>query len=208
MRITALTPQKNNPNRYNLFIDDKFTLGIDSELILEQELNIGKDISQAQLELLKSKVEFQKIFDNTLRFLSYRPRSRVEVQRYLIQKKIAPPVIDTILTRLEKLEYLNDREFANFWVENREKFSPRSSHALRLELQQRGIEHEIIQEYVDQEDDLPRAIAAGQKKFRALSHLDYATFRTKMGQFLLRRGFSYSISNEAVKALWNELHSE
>jgi regulatory protein len=33
---------------------------------------------------------------------------------------------------------------------------------------------------------------------------DYETFRTRMGQFLQRRGFSYGVNREAVRVLWAE----
>ena len=37
---------------------------------------------------------------------------------------------------------------------------------------------------------------------------DYQTFRKQLGGFLLRRGFSYSVSAGVVRQLWEQLHQE
>ena len=114
----------------------------------------------------------------------------------------APPpadVVERALDRLERLGYLNDAEFAAYWAEQRERFSPRSARAVRQELRQRGVDAETAAASADPDDDEQRAIAAGRKRLRSLDQADYQTFYTRMGGFLQRRGFSYGVARVAIR---------
>ncbi len=208
MRITALEPQANNPERVNLFVDGRFMLGASAAIVLQMGLHVEEDISQEQLEQLRNEEAEQQAVDRAFNFLSYRPRSREEVRRYLLRKQTAPEIIEAALARLDRLDFVNDRAFAGFWIENREQFSPRGSRALKNELRLKGVDREVVDELVDEEQDEQRALLAGRKKAISLARLpniDYATFRTRLGSFLLRRGFGYEVATRTVKALWQEI---
>ena len=208
MRITALEPQANNPERINLFVDGRFMLGISAAIVLQMGLHVEEEISQEQLEQLRNEEAEQQAVDRAFNFLSYRPRSREEVRRYLLRKQTPPEIVEAALARLDRLDFVNDRAFAGFWIENREQFSPRGSRALKNELRMKGVDREVVDELVDEEQDEQRALLAGRKKAMSLAHLpnmDYATFRTRLGPFLLRRGFGYEVATRTVKALWQEI---
>lgn len=208
MRITALEPQANNPERINLFVDGRFMLGVSAAIVLQMGLHVEEEISQDQLEQLRNEEAEQQAVDRAFNFLSYRPRSREEVRRYLLRKQTPPQTVEAALTRLDRLDFVNDRAFAGFWIENREQFSPRGSRALKNELRMKGVDREVVDELVDEGQDEQRALLAGRKKAMSLAHLpnmDYATFRTRLGSFLLRRGFGYEVATRTVKALWQEI---
>src|SRR6266446_4235897 len=70
---------------------------------------------------------------------------------------------------------------------------------------------EVVDELVDAEQDEERALRAGRKKAVSLvniPHMDYATFRNRLGSFLQRRGFGYEIVSRTVRSLWKELRPE
>jgi regulatory protein len=211
MRITALEPQKNNPERINLFVDGHFLLGVDAAIVLQMGLHLQQVLSPDQLEHLQSEEAEQRAVDRALNYLSYRPRSREEVRRYLHRKEIPPEVIEAALARLDRLDFVNDRTFSGFWIESREQFSPRGARALKNELRMKGVERGIVDELVNDELDEERALRAGRKKAMALvntSSIDYVTFRNRLGSFLQRRGFGYEVTTHTVRALWKELKEE
>jgi len=157
---------------------------------------------------LRSEDAERQAVDRALNFLSFRPRSREEVRRYLQRKETPPYIIEAALARLDRLDFVNDRAFVEFWVENRDKFNPRGSRALKNELRMKGVERDIVDELVDKDQDEELALRAGRKKASSLAHLpgmDYPTFRNRLGAFLQRRGFGYEAVAHAVKALWNEM---
>jgi regulatory protein len=211
MRITALEPQVNNPERINLYVDGRFLLGVNAAIVLQMGLRLQQELSPDQLEQLQSEEAEQRAVDRALNYLSYRPRSREEVRRYLRRKETPPEIIETALARLDRLDFVNDRTFSGFWIESREQFSPRGARALKNELRMKGVERDIVDEMVNDEQDEERALRAGRKKAMALVNapdIDYATFRNRLGSFLQRRGFGYQVTARTVRALWKELKAE
>ncbi|SRR6266436_3481102 len=211
MRITALEPQASNAERINLYVDGHFLLGVSAEVVLQMGLQLEQELLPTQLEQLRHEEALQRAVDRAFNYLSFRPRSREEVRRYLRRKETPPELIESVLARLDHLDLVNDHDFASFWVETREHFSPRGAYALKNELRMKGVAREVADAVVDEEKDEERALQAGRKKALSLVRLpniDYATFRTRLGSFLQRRGFGYEISTRTVRALWKELKEE
>jgi regulatory protein len=211
MKITALEPQANNAERINLFVDGRFLLGVNATVVLQMGLEQEQELSPAQLEQLRSEEALQQAIERAYNYLSYRQRSREEVRRYLRRKQTAPEIIDAALERLDRLELVNDHEFASFWAENREQYSPRGARAIKNELRMKGVNREVVDELISDEKDEEFALRAGRKKALSLLHnpsMDYMTFRTRLGSFLQRRGFNYEVVARTVKALWKELKPE
>jgi regulatory protein len=211
MRITALEPQMNHPDRINLFVDGRFLMGVNAVIVLQMGLRLEQELSHEQLEQLHSEEFEQRAVDRALNYLSYRPRSREEVRRYLRRKDTPPEIIETALARLDRLDFVNDRTFAGFWIDSREHFSPRGARALKNELRMKGVERDVVDELVNDEQDEERALRAGRKKAMSLvntPNIDYVTFRNRLGSFLQRRGFGYQVVTKTVRELWKELKEE
>jgi regulatory protein len=208
LRITALQPQANNPERVNIFVDGQFLQGAHALLVHQMGLVTGQELVQEQLTQLRDEETLQRAVDRALNFLSFRPRSREEVRRYLKRKAVEPEVIEAVMQRLDKLELINDHDFASFWIENREQFSPRGAQALKNELRMKGVKRDIVDELVSDEQDEELAMQVARKKALSLIQqpgIDYATFYRRLGSFLQRRGFNYEITSRTVKTLWKEL---
>lgn len=208
MRITALEQQAHDAERFNLYIDGTFAFGISAELMLKLGLHTDQELSAADLAQLKNEEARQQAIERAITYLSYRPRSQEEVRRHLRKKETPPEVIEAVLERLNRLDYVNDKAFASFWVENRETFNPRGAQALRSELRMKGVEREIVDEIVDEEHDEERALRVARRKAQQLLQtpgIDYTKFRNRLGGFLQRRGFSYDIIARVVRSLWQEM---
>ena len=211
MKITALEPQVTNPERINVFVDGRFLLGVNASVVFQMGLEPEQELEPVQLEELQSEAGLQQAVDRAYNYLSYRPRSREEVRRYLRRKETPPETIEAALARLDRLDLINDHSFASFWVESREQFSPRGARALKNELRMKGVEREVVEEMIDDEKDEERSLRAGRKKALSLVRIpgmDFATFRARLGSFLQRRGFGYEVSTRTVRALWKELGEE
>jgi regulatory protein len=211
MRITALQPQIKDPERLNLFVDNRFLMGISALVALQMHLKVGQELTPQQVELLRQEEALQQAVARALNYLSFRPRSREEVKRYLERKQTPLELIDRALERLEQLELINDQAFAEFWMESRARFNPKGAQAIKNELRQKGVTREVVDEIVDDEQDEERAHQAARKKAQMLvgqSGMDFKTFRLRLGSFLQRRGFSYEIATRTVRELWQELTEE
>ncbi|MGE5335601.1 MAG: regulatory protein RecX [Nitrososphaerota archaeon] len=209
MKITALDPSPRRPDWWHVSIDGAYAFSLDGATVVEESLAPGLALSENDVARLRVLAEESRLMDAALSFLTVRPRSRAEVRRRLLQprrNRPTPPAeaVDRVLDRLAEKRLLDDREFADYWVEQRERFSPRSSYALAQELRQRGVDRDTADAVVDAERDSQRALDAARTRLRALTSADYETFRAKLTAFLQRRGFSYGIARETVRSLWEE----
>ncbi|WP_420642908.1 regulatory protein RecX [Candidatus Leptofilum sp.] len=205
-KITALTRQKRNPNRINVFIDGAFAFGLAE--ITAAYLRIGQTLSSSEIDKLQGADQVEKAKDVAIRYIEYRPRSMAETRRHLIKKEYPEPVVAQVLERLEAVELLNDAAFARYWVEQRETFKPRSKIALQQELRQKGIDRSLIDEAIAEVDEFAAARQAAEPKARRWHTLPEQQFRQKVGGFLQRRGFGYDIVREITDALWQEYHAD
>jgi regulatory protein len=207
--ITALEPQQHDPERVSIYIDGHFALGTTRYHVLAAGLRVGQELTEAQLVELERQNAAERAYNSALHFLSYRPRSRDEIVRFFRKHRVDPDAATQALERLAQAGLLDDKEFARFWIENRQQFSPRGSWALRTELRQKGVPTDVIEETLA---ELPAeesaAVEAGRRRLHAYRNLEEADFRRKMLAFLQRRGFGYEAANEATKQLWLELHTD
>jgi len=204
--ITALEVQKRNKERVNVYLDGEFAFGL--PIIEAARLKKGQVLSQAEIDALCATDAVARAFDHAVRLLARRPYSSAEIRRNLESKRIASTVIDEVLDRLVEKGYVDDRAFAQYWIENRERFRPRGPRALRYELRQKGVPDAIIEEVLAPLDVHDSARRAARERVRRLKGLPRPEARNKLGQFLARRGFGYDIIRDAVDDILTELEIE
>lgn len=146
----------------------------------------------------------QPCLDAAFRYLSYRPRSEMEIKMRLHKRGFDNFSIEGVLLKLKEQGLINDSDFAQFWKDSRESFSPRSRIMLHKELRQKGVDSHIIAEATQEIDEEAGAYRAGRKKAERLALSDRETFFRKLSSFLRRRGFNYEITQHTVKQLWHE----
>lgn len=201
-KITALVVQKKDKERVNIFIDDHFAFGASLNLALA--LKKGQFLTDQAIAELKAHDEIEKAYQNTLAYLSYRARTRQEIEQYLQKKEAPEDVIAQVVDRLIRQGYLNDAEFGRMWVENRTQLNPKGKQALRYELRQKGIGSGEIEEALTDlnEDDL--AWQAVAKQLKRWQSLDEFSFRKKITGYLARRGFNYETIDAVFVKAWAE----
>lgn len=204
--ITALKAQKRNPNRISIYLDGEYAFGLSR--IVSAWLRIGQILGDDEIERLKEQDTLEVACQKGLRFLGYRPRSEMELQRKLNEQGFAPPVIDAVIRRFRENGILSDEQFARNWVENRLALKPRSKRMLTMELRQKGIAEEEIQKVLTAtEDETSLAYQAAVVYAHRLVNVDRETFRKRLGGFLMRRGFSYGTVNPILRQVWEEIHA-
>jgi len=204
--ITGLEAQKRNPQRVNVYINDEFAFGL--ARIVAAWLKIGQELSDTKIAELKTQDQKEQALQRAINLISYRPRSEEEVRNNLKKHDIPEETTTAVIKRLRENGLLNDEQFAKSWIENRATFRPRSKMALRIELVQKGIDKEIIDEMLSSVNDEEQAYEAGRKKARQLQSKDEKTFKHKLLGFLARRGFNYEVASPVVKKLWEENKNE
>jgi regulatory protein len=189
--ITALTFQKHNKDRVNVYLDGAYAFGLTA--VKAARLHNGQVLSAARIDALKAQDQQDQAFDRAVRFLSYRPRSRVEIERHLRRKGPGDAVLANVMDRLEQSGYLDDEAFARFWVDDRQRFRPRGQRALGYELRRKGVSSQIIATVLDQLDEDKAAWQAIEGRLSRWNDLTNEQLRRKVTAFLQRRGFDYEV---------------
>jgi len=128
------------------------------------------------------------------------------MQTYLLKKGFEPALIDRVITRLKEEKLVDDLDFAQNWLDSRQRFRPRSKSLMKLELRQKGVAETEIEQALQSSnlDDLELALTAGRKLSRRYQLLDKLEYNRKLGAALQRRGFSYGIVRDCLSLLWKE----
>ena len=204
--ITALRVQKKNKERVNVYIDEKYAFAVGLNTALE--LRKGQQLSDAQMAELRAAGEENKAYHQVLRYLGMRPRSTTEIRRYLARKECDAALIDHVVERVTREGYLDDQAFADFWVDNRTRFRPRSARALRHELREKGVAPDVIDQALTELDEGDAAWDAVAGRLDRWRDLDEREFAQKLIGFLSRRGFSYAVARATCDRAWDQLQRD
>lgn len=203
--VTDIAPQKRIRDRVNVYLDGEYAFSL--AIVTAGSIRIGQSLSSEDIEKLQASDAFERAKQSAFHFLSFRPRSSGEVRKNLAKKGYDDSVVDRVIDRLLELELLDDRAFAQYWVEQRETFKPRSKRALRYEMYQKGLSREVIDQAVADVDEMAAARRSVAKKAEVWSRLGRDSFRSKIVRYLKNRGFNYQIIADVSQELWETVHT-
>lgn len=209
-KVTQVEPQKRHPNRFNIYLDGEFAFGADEDLVVEQRLVVGKEISQENLEKLLYEAQVGKLMERIYTLFNLRLRSEKEVRDYLKrlnfkrrvkdQEEVSLKSMDLVIEKLKRKSLINDEEFAKAWVEARSK--KKGLRAIQAELFKKGIAKEVIEAetrgQLSDKSQQQTATTLLERKLKSWKNLPILELKKKAIEFLLRRGFDYSLSRDLV----------
>ena len=204
-RITALKLQKRNHQRVNVYLDGEYAFGL--ARIVAVWLAVGTELSDEKIAQLQAEDQRESAYQHALNLINFRPHTEVEIRQNLRRHKMDEEIIQYVLERLKDSGLVNDAGFANNWVDNRVELRPRSRRALAFELRQRGVDSDIIEQTLEKVDDSAMAYQAAQRQAHKINNNEWKEFRLKMLRYLAQRGFTYDVSAEAARRVWEEQHN-
>lgn len=167
--ITALQADPGDPDKVHIFVDGKHLMAVTLDVAAAERLAVGQSCPPERIERLHAAQGLQQVFEKALNFISYRPRSCREVEMRLRQKGSSREEVEAVMERLRDRRYLDDREFARFWVQNRMAFSPRGPRLLRSELRQKGVDVAIVDEILAEQAQAQADQAEREAELKAFS---------------------------------------
>ena len=212
MVITDVQQQKRNSSRFNLYIDNKFCAGISANTLAKFNLYKDKEIVEEDLQKVLYEDLKQRFTDRAINNIARSPKTEFQIRRYLnelsykkkgdwFDKEIDfdfEEMFKNIISNLKELELLDDRNYAQLFVESRIKNKPRGKYILVSELIRKGVDKNIAKEVCDEliEDEYDLLKRTYYKKYKTYN-LDISD--TKKIQYLQRKGFSYDLIKEFSK---------
>ena len=141
------------------------------------------------------------------RYLGRRERSVAELRAHLESRQVAVEEADQVIVILIDQGYLDDRRFAQLFVQDKRELEQWGDERIRRGLSGRGIDLDLI------ERALSEPGGEGAQVGRALALLRRRMPDPEAGRrsreralgLLLRRGYEYEIADEAVRAHLSQL---
>lgn len=198
--ITRLVQGKKNPNRVNIYLDGAFSFALSIDEVVKNGLKKGLNLTDEKINALIETDINDKAYSKILNYISYRPRTIKEVKDRLRQYEVDESIAqNNIINKLVSSGYLNDAEFAKWFISSRNEHRPRSLKMLSQELRAKGVPSEVIltvlPNVADESITIRRILSKKLKNNRVLENIE----RQKIYSFLSRQGFPWEKVKEVVK---------
>jgi regulatory protein len=196
MKVTAIKQQVKRQGRYSIFVEGKYAFSLSESALLESKLVIGQELTPVEVKRLKQTSVDDKLYNLALQYVAMRPRSTWEMESYLQRKKASPLLSRQILSKLSKLDLLDDLSFARSWIASRRLLKPVTRRRLVQELRQKRVPDEVAEaalaeDETDERDTLRELITRKRKQSKYQDNL-------KLMQYLARQGFNYDDIKSAM----------
>ena len=190
-KITKITQQKKLSERFNLFVDGKFEIGVDGSLIVKYDIKVGDEYTDELKHDLENDDRTEIAYIGLINFIAFRERCEQEVKDWLYKKKYHD-LADELLTRLTERNYLNNERFARLFIKDRVKIQGWGPIRLRHELNAKRISKQIIESELEAiREDFDFNQMAQDLAERKLKNIPQPTYKDKkrLWSLLQRHGF-------------------
>ena len=143
--------------------------------------------------------------DTAYRFLSYRPRSRAEIETKLRDKEFDEAIVAAVLVDLARLGYVNDEQFARAWARGRIRLRGFGRRRIEQELKAKGVAPETIRdalaEVFGETNETETAMQVAEKKLRTLLHVDPVARMRRLAGLLERKGYAFAVIRDVLSTI-------
>lgn len=198
-----ITAQRGRGKKIHLLLDEEYIITTDSDLWAENYIADGTDISEEEWEELVLKINYKKAFNKCVDLLSRRDHSVKELRDKLL-RTVDEISADKAIEKFTELGYLDDEKFAVQLAEHLFKTKNFSSNHVRQELYKRGIDRNIIDSIIEDNevDPIDSIINVINKKY--LNKLSAEGGKEKVISALMLKGFKYSEIKTAFYRIEND----
>ena len=226
--ITKIEVQQKNKQRYSLYVDQKFCMGISEGTLLHFILFVGMEVDEARLDAILEYERQEVIYLHAIHYLARALRSEHEVRTYLTKiiakakadlnaleqedylMKMAP-YIESAIERLKGQGYIDDLFYAESFVRTAMNTNRTGPYVIQMKLKQRGIDQATIEQalavYPDEVlvENLEQLIA---KIKQANRNQPPKKQQQKVIQTLITKGYQRSQIEAALAAVSFEMEEE
>lgn len=192
--ITSITPQKKNKERYSVFVDEVFLIGVSDSTLLNFGLAKGVVMTPSLFKKLQRAEGRHAVKSYLFMLLGRRDHARRELLDKAKRKDYPPEIIEDVLDELEQKGFINDRQFAEKFAVDKSTLNKWGPVKIRSHLVRKGISNHDISRSIDRafehlelkETFLNLVL---KKKRRFLREEDPLKRKKKILDYLCRRGY-------------------
>ncbi|GEL78156.1 recombination regulator RecX [Tenuibacillus multivorans] len=197
MKISKITTQKKNKNRFNIFISkngaDEYAFSVHEDILIRHYLRKDMELSDEQIKELKEQDAIYQYYTLSINYLSYRMRAKSEIIQYLKEKEASDEAIEVVIKKLEEEKLVNDLAFSQAYVRTKMNTTSKGPNKIRQELMQKKIPQSYIDKALTEyktEIEADKVIGMMEKKLSGSRKKSYKQQMMQLKQSLMQKGFT------------------
>lgn len=142
MKIEEIKKQKNG--KYKITFGNGEVLNTYDDVILNNGLLFHKNVDSLLFNKLNEETKYYDIYNKTIKYIEKKLRSKKEIELFLDKNEIGLDDKKKIIAKLESINLVNDRMFANAYFQDRINLSNDGPYKIINELKKNNINEDII----------------------------------------------------------------
>lgn len=196
--ITKVEVQKKDETRVNIYVDDKFYVGMSMECAIKNHIKKGLEIDLNILDELVLDDEKTVAMAKATKYMGGALKTTKQIRDYLRKKEFAPNTIDYVINKMLEYGYLDDENYAkSFVLTYSNKYGKLK---LKSMLKSKGVSDKIIDSMLGGEVELSDSMEATATKYMKNKELNEKNI-VKLARFLMSRGYEFDKINGYIREL-------
>ncbi|MBO1199799.1 recombination regulator RecX [Staphylococcus simiae] len=204
--ISKLEVQKKNKERFNLYLDGQFEMGIDIDTLVKFNLKKGQQLEASDMQQIQQYDHYRQGLNTAIQYLSYKKRTAKEVRQYLAKAEISEQAIDDVINYCYQEKLIDHVDYAESLKNTMIRTTDKGPEIYRQKLYQVGVESSIIDQYTElykEQQPLEDIIAIANKIMKTKKG-PVTKVKQKVMQSLMQKGFDM----ETIQQVLNEMDFE
>lgn len=212
LTVTRITIQKKNADRFSLFHEDLFLIGISRKTLEDYSIREGISLTPLLFQKLRESEDLLAIKEACFRYLAQRDHSSFELKLKIGKKGYPESDIERVIDHLSEHGYIDDEEFVRKFVSEKIELNRWGPKKIESELFKKGIDRNIIESVLHEKtDDLQlKQICVDlvlKRKKHFLREEDPYKRKQKIYQYLAGRGFSSPVIKSSLPQITAKLNA-
>ncbi len=200
--ITVKKVVKKN-KKYIVNFDNELELSVTEDEIIEFRIIKDKIFTAIEIEKIKSSCNLSTYFNKTLNYINFKPRTRKEVEDYLLKHELTEDQIEQIITRLIDIDFINDIRYVKSFINECSRKAKGKGYIIQT-LTSKGIDKNQVLEYLYLYEDFQEeenAYNLAIKCSKSLTKYPVKRQQLQLTNKLIQSGFSYDIVNKVISRI-------
>lgn len=210
LTITSVSPQKKRKDRFSLFHEKQFLIGISGKSMMDFSIQKGVELTPFLYKKLKAAEEYQKVKDACYRYLSRRDHASFELRQKIQKKGFGREIIQSVLEEFEQKGLLNDESFARKFASDKANFKKWGPKKIQNSLIKKGIRKPVAKKVVQNvaenlEQDQICVDLALKRKRHFLRENDLFKRKQKIYRYLAGKGYAGPVIQKALPVITSKI---
>lgn len=148
--ISSVTVQKRNRERYSIFVDDRFLLGVSEQTLIKFNLSKGVEVTPLLFKKMQQEEGRFAVKKYLLKLLGRRDHARKELLDKALRKDYSREVILNVLDEIEEKGYIDDAEFARKYAADKYRLNNWGPAKIKAQLFKKGIQRTVAEQSIEE----------------------------------------------------------